>query len=114
MLPYLSLLFAQADVPSPIPDPWANDFFGLDQEQRFVLLILVIACSTGLILGIAAIASGLYATLHRRRLEIELKQDLLDRGMTAEEIVEVIKAAPINDAASRWVEAWQQRKKTGT
>ena len=45
-----------------------------------------------------------------RRLYV-VEPHLSVTGMSAEEIAEVIKAAPVEDAASRWVEGWKQRKK---
>ena len=50
--------------------------------------------------------------MQNSRNQTELKQDMLDRGMSAEEIAEVIKAAPVNDAASRWVEGWNKKNRS--
>lgn len=105
----LPRLLAQAAASNE--DYWSGEFFGLEQDQRFVLLIIGIGCATAVIISVSGIAAGVYASVTRRRAEHELKQELLDRGMSAEEIVEVIKAAPIEDAASRWVEGWREKSK---
>lgn len=92
-------------------DKWVDSFFGLDNDMRFVVLLVALGCVTAVIIVITATLAGVYTSVTRRRAEIELKQDMLDRGMSAEEIAEVIKAAPVEDAASRWVEGWKQKKK---
>jgi hypothetical protein len=97
-----SLLFAQAS-----QDWWTEQFFGLDQGQRFVLLIIAIGCATGIIISLVAILSGLVGTIHRRRGEGELKRELIDRGMSAEEIARIVEAAPPQD----WLERWATSKK---
>jgi hypothetical protein len=44
---------------------------------------------------------------HRRRTEADLKREMLDRGMSVDEIVKVIEAAaPPEDAAGRWIASW--------
>lgn len=107
----LPLLLAQAQETVVTADGWSTNFFGLDQEQRFVLLIIMIVASTAILIVIPSIIATVYSGMHRRQAEMELKQEMLDRGMSAEEIAEVIKAAPVEDAASRWVEGWKQKKK---
>jgi hypothetical protein len=48
-------------------DPWADEFFGLDQEQRFVVMLVVAGCLAGVIITLARLVySGLDAA-HRRR-----------------------------------------------
>lgn len=92
-------------------DKWSESFFGLDNDMRFVVLLVALGCITAVIIVVTATIAGVYATVTKRQAEMELKQDMLDRGMSAEEIAEVIKAAPVEDAASRWVEGWKQNKK---
>ena len=102
---HLPTILAAAD--SFIESTW----IGLDEGQRFVVLLVVIGCGTGLVLGLTGIIAGVYAAMQNSRNQMELKQDMLDRGMSADEISEVIKAAPVDDAASRWVEGWFNKKK---
>ena len=83
-------------------DPWADFFFGLDDEKRFVLMIVAIGCATGIIISLVAIISGVVTSMHRIRREGELKRDMLDRGMPAEEIARVIESTPPTDFLERW------------
>jgi hypothetical protein len=83
-------------------DRWSDAFFGLDQDQRFVLLIVVIGCATGVICTVVGCVSSTIASVHRRRLDHELKQELLDRGMNADEVAQVVEASPPNDFLERW------------
>ena len=88
-------------------DPWQAHFMGLDQDQRFVILIIAIGCGTGVIISLVGILAGLAGGVHRRKMEADMKRDMLDRGMTAEDITKVIEAAPPpEDAVGRWVNSW--------
>ena len=109
MMTYFPLLLAQEAAASSFLQ---ETFSVLDDEQRFVILLLAIVCTTGVIIIVTSVMAGICYRIQRHRQDTELKQDMLDRGMTAEEIAEVVKAAPIEDAASRWVEGWKQKKKT--
>jgi ABC-type dipeptide/oligopeptide/nickel transport system permease subunit len=94
----MTVLFAQM---APASDHWADVFSGLDASRLFVLLIVVIGCVTGIILGLAGIICSALDSAHRRRLEAEMKRDMLDRGMSAEEIERVIQAATPEDITAR-------------
>lgn len=83
-------------------DPWAETFFGLDQEKRFVLMLVAIGCTTGVICTVVGCVSTAVGSIHRRRLDHELKQELLDRGMNADEVAQVVEASPPNDFLDRW------------
>ncbi len=91
-----------------VEQQWSATFFGLDQEQRFTLLLVGIGCLTGIILGLTAIALGTLSTMHRRRLEAEMKREMLDRGMSSEEIKSIVAASPPRHWLERAVAA--QRK----
>jgi hypothetical protein len=91
------MLLAQTD----IERHWSMEFFGLDQGQRFVLMIVAIGCATGIILGLAGILYSAFDGIHRRRLYADLKREMIDRGMTADEIVRIIEATPPEDATER-------------
>jgi hypothetical protein len=92
-------------------DPWAEFFFGLDQDKRFVLLIVGIGCATGIVISLVGIISGMISTMHRGRLECDLKQEMLDRGMSAEEIARVVESAQPKDFLERWAAAQGKGKK---
>jgi hypothetical protein len=93
-------------------DPWTRTFFGLGQGQRFVIIIVAIGCATAMILGTLGIITSAINTVHRRRAEMELKREMIDRGMSADEIAKVIEsAAPPDDATQRWIASWASKKK---
>jgi hypothetical protein len=88
-------------------DYWAEQFFGFDREQRFVVVIVVIGCVLVLAVTLAGILAGVMTTMHKRRTEESLKRDMLDRGMSADEIVKVIESArPPEDALGRLAANW--------
>jgi hypothetical protein len=99
-------LLAQA-IQSGARDEWADEFFGLGQDQRFVLLLTIVGGSIGIIISLAGILYSALDAAHRRRTEADLKREMLDRGMSVDEIVKVIEAAaPPEDAAGRWIASW--------
>jgi hypothetical protein len=97
-------IFAQAT------DPWANTFFGLDGDKRFVLMLVAIGCATGVICTVVGCVSGTVSSIQRHRMDQELKQDLLDRGMTADEVVRVVESSPPKDFLERWAASCGTRK----
>jgi len=93
-------------------DYWAQEFFGLDANQRFVVLLTALGCATGMIIALGGIAFAWLDGANRRRIDAELKRDMLDRGMSAEEVAKVIEAAPPpEDATSRWIDSWCKHRK---
>jgi hypothetical protein len=84
-------------------DPWASTFFGLNAEQRFVLMIIAIGCATGILIGLPSVVLNLVGNIQRHRINIEFKREMLDRGMSAEEIAKIIESAPLpEDGIGRW------------
>ena len=98
-----------AQVSQPVDDPWAEAFFGLDASERFPLLIIAIGCLTGVVVTLACIISSAITNAHQRRLEIELKREMLDRGMSADEVAKVIEAS-IPDEATKRINAFFGRR----
>ena len=94
---------------------WATDLVsGFDPGQRLALLIISIGCGLALILGLAGIISSSISSIHRRRAETELKRDLVERGMSADEIATIIETSTSpEDATARWIATWGCKKKTG-
>jgi hypothetical protein len=83
----------------------------LDAEQRFVILIVGLGCLTAFALTLAGITYHAINSGYRRRMEADLKRELLDRGMSADDIVKVIESAPpLEDATSRWIASWCKKK----
>ena len=104
----VSGLLAQAS--QPVHDMWTDAFFGLDANERFPLLIVAIGCITGVVITLACIISSALATAHQRRLEIELKREMLDRGMSADEVAKVIETT-VPDLTTNYLNAMFGRRK---
>jgi len=64
-------------------------FQALNPDHRLELIGVV----AGVIIAIAVIICFLVNTIHRRRAELEMKRELLDRGMSADEIATVISSS---------------------
>lgn len=102
-------LLAQAGPPTT--DPWTDVFFGLEPSHRFVVLIVTIGCVTGIICTVVGCVTTMLSSQERTRTQAELKRELIDRGMTAEEIAQVVEAAPPKDFLERWANAQGKRKR---
>lgn len=87
-------------------------FSGIEPDERFVLALLAILMSTVVLITLGCTAFSAANSMHRRRLEADLKQDMLDRGMTADEIAKIIEsAAPPENGVDRWIASWCKHKK---
>ena len=75
-------------------DAWADNFFGLDSEGRFVVILTVIGCTTAILISLGCVFAGVWHSIKHKQIETELKQDMLDRGLSSEEIEQVIEARP--------------------
>jgi hypothetical protein len=107
MLPLISHAFMLAETAAQTTDPWASTFFGLNSEQRFVLMIIGVGCATGILLGLPSIVLNLVGNIQRHRINTEFKREMLDRGMSADEIAKVIESTPMpEDGVGRWVASW--------
>lgn len=93
-----------------VNDRWAEVFFGLDQNQRFVILIVAIGCVTGVICTVVGCATGAISSLQRQRLDAEMKREMLDRGMSAEEIAQVIESKQPKDFLEHWAASCRKKK----
>jgi len=100
---FLTLVFAQSE-------PLNHEFFGLDADQRFVVLLAALGCATLLVLVLGCVTAAVWSSVRHKRIEADLKQEMLDRGMTTEEIERVIKARP-TEGMDHWMEVWATRKK---
>lgn len=95
-----------------IENMWARDFFGLGTDHRFVLLLVAVGCLTGGIIFIAALIAGTVRKMRQARLDDDLKREMIERGMSAEEIAQVIEAeSPPEDYLNRWITS--RGKKSG-
>jgi hypothetical protein len=104
-------LVAQALSPPDNVGFWTTLLSDIKAEHRFVLLIIGIGCGTGLFLGTLGIISSAITSVARRRAEMELKRDMIDRGMSADEIAKIIESAtPPEDATQRLIASWASKK----
>jgi hypothetical protein len=93
-----------ADAATQATDQWASTFFGLNSEQRFVLMIIGIGCGTGILIALPSVVLNLVGNIQRHRVNTEFKREMLDRGMNADEIAKVIESTPMpEDGFGRWV-----------
>ena len=66
-------------------------------------MIVGIGCATGILIALPSVVLNLVGNIQRHRINIEFKQELLDRGMSADEIAKVIESAPLpEDGIGRW------------
>ena len=93
-------------------DWWTNTISDLDPNKRFALITVVFGCVTGVICTIVVFVSGTINSIHRRRVEADMKREMIERGMSADEIVTIIEAAsPPEDGTQRWIASWGKSKK---
>jgi hypothetical protein len=82
----------------------------LDPSKRFALIIVAIGCATGVICTLVVFISSTINSIHHRRVEADMKRDMIERGMSADEITKVIEAAmPPEDATQRWIASWAKK-----
>lgn len=105
-----ALAFAQQ---APVEyDRWRDEFLGLEQDQRFVVVLVAIGCTTAVVITLVAIIAGVTSGIHRRRHEVEFKREMLDRGMSPEEIAQVIESTPLpEDGFGRMLANWGKHRK---
>jgi hypothetical protein len=70
-------------------EPW-QWFQSLHSDMQMQLVLLVV----GTIVVLTAIICVLINSIHRCRAELQLKRELLERGMTADEIATVVHTKP--------------------
>jgi hypothetical protein len=92
-------------------DWWTNTFGDLDPGKRFSLIVVVVGCATGVICTLVVSISSTINSIHRRRVEADMKREMIERGMSADEITKIIEAAtPPEDATQRWIASWAKKK----
>jgi hypothetical protein len=88
-------------------------FSDLNPNDRFVLLVIIIGCATGVICTVVVFISSTITSIHNRRVEANMKREMIERGLSAEEITKIIEAAmPPEDATQRWIASWAKTKKS--
>ncbi len=96
----------------PVLADWATSFLSeLNPNNRFALIVVVVGCATGVICTLVVFISSTINSIHHRRVETDMKREMIERGMSADEITKVIEAAmPPEDATQRWIASWAKRK----
>jgi hypothetical protein len=96
----------------PMLADWATSALSeLDPSKRFALIVVVIGCATGVLCTLIVFISSTISSIHYRRVEAEMKREMIERGMSADEITKVIEAAmPPEDATQRWIASWAKKK----
>lgn len=84
---------------------WADLFFGLDGGQRFVLLLVVVGCLTGIIIATVVVIGE----SHRRRVEMDLKREMIERGMSAEDVSQVLGSSTAGKTPSSKTVDWHKK-----
>lgn len=80
-----------------------------DADQRFVLAIICIACATAVLIVLTAVISSVLYYLRHKQIDADLKRDMLDRGMSADEIEQVVEATPRSGWDLWWAERCKKR-----
>jgi hypothetical protein len=97
----------------PLLAEWGTNtvFDGLDPSKRFALIVVLIGCATGVVCTLITFVASTINSIHHRRVEADMKREMIERGMSAEEIAKVIEAAmPPEDATQRWIASWAKKK----
>jgi hypothetical protein len=78
---------------------WADFVVGIDPHQRWLILVIAISCSVGLIISLAGIVMKSITSMQRHRADTALKREMIERGMSADEIATIIQASPPKNAS---------------
>jgi H+/Cl- antiporter ClcA len=76
-----------------VQNSWVDVLMSIEPGQRWLLLVIAIGCSVGLILGLAGLLMRGISSIQKHRAELALKREMLERGMSADEIATVIAAS---------------------
>ena len=81
---------------------------GFGTDQRFALTIIGIGCVTLVVIVLVSVLTTHWHKVKSDQIEADLKREMLDRGMTADEIQKVIEATP-QSGLDRWMGSWCKR-----
>jgi len=94
------LTIAQSDAVSGLRDL----FPGIGGDGQFVIVLVIAGCVTAIVITLICTIAGTIRKVRRDRLNDELKREMVERGMSAEEIVQVIEADTLpEEAVARWM-----------
>lgn len=92
-------------------DGWTSTFGDLDPNKRFALIVVIVGCATGVLCTLVVFISSTINSIHHRRVEADMKREMIERGMSADEITKIIESAmPPEDATQRWIASWAKKK----
>lgn len=80
---------------------WADFLHGIEPAHRWLLLVVAISCTMGVTISLAGIVMRSISSIQRHRAETEFKREMIERGMSADEIATVIQSAAPKNASSR-------------
>jgi hypothetical protein len=97
----------------PLLADWATSAWNdINPNNRFALIVVVVGCATGVICTLITMISGTINAMHHRRVEADMKREMIERGMSADEITKIVEAAmPPEDATQRLIASWAKKKK---
>jgi hypothetical protein len=75
-------------------DSWLRSLVDVSPNDRFSLLIVAIIFGTALTIVLTLTIGLLLRSVRLRTQELEFKRDLLDRGLSPEEVARVVEASP--------------------
>ncbi len=92
----------------------SDTFNGFASDERLVLLLVAVGCLTAVIIVIACLIAWTVRKMRQAKLNDDLKREMIERGMSAEEIAQVIEAeSPPEEAVDRWIASWGKKKGGG-
>jgi hypothetical protein len=96
----------------PMLADWATSLFNdLNPNNRFALIVILVGCATGVVCTVIVFISSTITSIHNRRIDAEMKREMIERGLSADEITKIIEAAsPPEDATQRWIASWAKKK----
>lgn len=90
---------------------WMSSLSELEPDLKFALLVVTIGCATGVICTVVVFVSSTITSIHGRRLDADMKREMIERGMSADEITKILEAAsPLEDGTQRWIASWGKSK----
>ena len=66
----------------------------MSDGQRFVLTLVAMGCVTGVAITLGCTLLGVAQAIQRRNGEHDLKRELLERGLSAEEVTRIVEVTP--------------------
>jgi len=75
-----------------VPQSFGEWMAAIQPDERFALCVVAIIFGTVLCVFTIGFISFTIRSIHRSRLETELKRELLDRGLSVDEVARIIQA----------------------